>query len=77
MGRGEAPEQRRDHSRRIPRRTCVRILERVKNQRIGVLEHIEISSHGISIHDFVTRSGPFILGDTWQRSTIEESPDKE
>ena len=68
---------RRDHSRRIPRGTRVGILLRVKNKRIRVLEHIEISSHGIAIHNFMTRSGPFILGNMWQRSAIEESPDKE
>jgi hypothetical protein len=68
---------RRDHSRRIPRRTRVRILERVGTRRIGVLEHVEILSHEIAIRDFATRSGPFILGNTWQRSAIGESPDKE
>jgi hypothetical protein len=64
---------RRDPSRRIPRRTRVRILERfgtrrIKTRRIRVLEHVEILSHEIAIHEFTTRSEPFILMDTWQRS---------
>ena len=65
---------RRDHSRRFSRRTRVRILERVGNRRIRVLEHLEISSHRIAICDFATRSGPFILGDMWQISAIGKVP---
>jgi hypothetical protein len=48
--------------------TCVKRFRRVEIQRIRVLEHVEILSHEIAIHEFVTRSGPFILVDTWQRT---------
>jgi hypothetical protein len=53
-----------DLSHRIPRRTRVRILERVGTRRIGVLEHVEILSHEIAIRDFATKAGPFIY---WTR----------
>ena len=68
---------RRDHRHRIPRGTRVGILERVENQRIRVLEHIEISSHGIAIRNFATRSRPFILGGHVVEICHRGSPDKE
>jgi hypothetical protein len=70
---------RRDPSCRTPRRTCVRILERVSKTRgIGVLEHLEnivARNRDSQISDKIQTV--YISGNVEEICTIGESPDKE
>jgi hypothetical protein len=53
-----------DLSRRIPSGHVSGDSAEVGNRRLGILERIEVLFHGIAIHDFATKDGPFIY---WTR----------